>query len=414
LNKLIYYCLIMACIFASNSLRAEDQTVLFWRLKSLGIEEPIAVGISKVLSSELERIDGFTLVPQAKVTQATQQQESLLSCQGKLGCLIELGQAVSASQVVSGVIGKLGDVFSFDIKLIDVGSEMEIRRVAQTWSGETDSLIEVMRQTATRLLKPESYKGNLSLNVNISGVSVFIDGDLVGQTPIEKSMRLSPGRHALKLAAAGFKDYEAFIDVPFDRTVPVEIKMESQLISGVISVDKAEDFYSIGVKAGLVSNSGSFLAPHLSIEFGLRLPFWGGRLSVLLESGIWGSVEKSTTRISSLGEIPVETKILVWPTQLNVALRLLPDYPFSPYLVAGGGFYLIWQTLQPADYTAQGYRDSVFGFQAGAGLEYRLGPGVILVEARYLHVWVAGPLREGGVNGLLGGLGALLGYRFLL
>jgi PEGA domain-containing protein len=290
---------------------------------------------------------------------------------------------------------------------------MEIRRVALTWSGETDSLIEVMRQTATRLLKPESYKGNLSLNVNVSGVSVYIDGDLVGQTPIEKGMRLSPGRHALKLAAAGFKDYEAFIDIPFDRTVPVEIKMESQLISGVVSIDKAEDFYSIGLRAGLISNSGSFVAPHLSVEFGLRLPFWDGRLSVFLESGIWGSIEKNTTSSISLGEIPVETKILVWPTQLNVVLRLLPDYPFSPYLVAGGGFYLVWQTLHPAGYAAQAYRDSVFGFQAGAGLEYRLGPGVILVEARYLHVWVVGPLREGGVDGLLGGLDALLGYRFL-
>jgi opacity protein-like surface antigen len=109
----------------------------------------------------------------------------------------------------------------------------------------------------------------------------------------------------------------------------------------------------------------------------------------------------------------VAAEILVWPVQLNVIVRLLPDYPFSPYLGAGPGFFLVWQTLKPAGMPDRGFRDSVFGFQALAGLEYRVGPGVVLLESRYQYVELSAPLVEGGVRGQVGGLGATLGYRYM-
>ena len=95
-------------------------------------------------------------------------------------------------------------------------------------------------------------------------------------------------------------------------------------------------------------------------------------------------------------------------------LRLTPDYPFSPYLGAGGGIFLVWQTLDAERLPEQSFRDGVFGFQAFGGLEYRLGPGVILLEGRYQYVRLGAVEKEGGMEGLLGGLGVLLGYRILL
>jgi hypothetical protein len=393
---------------------AGETPVVFWRLKSLGIEEATVEGVSKVLASEIGRIEGIGLVPADQVRAAVSSHEGLARCAGEPACLAQVGKAAGASSVVSGVLGILGDVYSLDIKLVDVASGMEVRRVAQTWSGQSDSLIEAMRQVATRLLRPESYKGTLDLKVNLDKVRIYVDGEMVGLTPLAAPLRLTPGRHALKLVAPGFGDFEKFIDLPFDRTVPVNVEMKGLALSGVVSADQAEDFFQIGIKAGLVSNTGPFLAPHASLEFGVRLPFWGGRLAVLAESGAYGSVDERTASSGSTGEVKVGATMLIWPVQLNLILRALPDYPFSPYLTAGPGFFVVWQTLEPEGLPRQSYRDSVFGFQAGAGLEYRMGPGVVMLEARYLHVWVEGPRSEGGLDGLLGGLGALLGYRILL
>ena len=408
-------CLILlAFLFLGGTVRAGEARVLFWRLKALGIEEETAARINEVLYNEIGRVAGVALIDSGKVKAVIAKHADLAGCQGEAECLSQLGMYTGATLVVAGVLGTLGDVFSLDIRLVDVSTKQEIRRVAQTWSGEEKYLIEVMRQVATRLLKPEAYNGQLDLNVAVEGVQVFIDGDLMGRTPLVEPLKLSPGRHALKLAAAGFKDYEQFVDVPFNRTVPVFVEMESSLLTGVVSAKETEDWLGIGLKGGLVTNLDAFVGPLAYLEVGLRLPFWGGRLGVMLETGAYGSVEERSVSDPAMGRQTLSADVLVWPVQLNVMLRLTPDYPFSPYLGAGGGFFIVWQTLDTEHLDEQSFRDGVFGFQVLGGMEYRLGPGVILLEGRYQYVRLPAPEKEGGMEGLLGGLGVVLGYRVLL
>jgi hypothetical protein len=401
-------------LLLGGAVRAQDATVVFWRLKALGIEAETASRINAVLRNEIGRVPGVSLIEARQVNAVVSKHADLAGCRGEAECLSQLGMLTGATLVVSGVLGTLGDVFSLDIRLVDVATKQEIRRVAQTWSGEEKFLIEVMRQVATRLLKPEAYNGQLELNVAVEGVQVFIDGDLMGRTPLDEPLQLSPGRHALKLAAAGFKDYEQFVDIPFNRTVPVFVEMESSVLTGVVSARESEDWLGIGLKGGLVTNLDAFLGPQIYLEVGLRLPFWGGRLGVMLETGTYGSVEERSVSDPVLGRRKISADVLVWPVQLNVMMRLTPDYPFSPYLGAGGGFFLVWQTLDAEHLPEQGFRDGVFGFQVFGGMEYRLGPGVILMEGRYQYVRLPAPEKEGGMEGLLGGLGVLLGYRILL
>ena len=404
----------LAFLLLGGVARAQDATVVFWRLKALGIEAETASRINAVLRKEIGRVPGISLIEARQVDAVVSKHADLAGCQGEAECLSQLGMLTGATLVVSGVLGTLGDVFSLDIRLVDVATKQEIRRVAQTWSGEEKLLIEVMRQVATRLLKPEAYNGQLDLNVAVEGVQVFIDGDLMGRTPLAEPLKLSPGRHALKLACAGFLDYERFVDIPFNRTVPVFVEMESSMLTGVVSARESEDWLGIGLKGGLVTNLDAFLGPQIYLEVGLRLPFWDGRLGVMLETGTYGSVEERSASDPALGRRKISADVLVWPVQLNVMMRLTPDYPFSPYLGAGGGFFLVWQTLDAEHLPEQSFRDGVFGFQVFGGMEYRLGPGAILLEGRYQYVRLPAPEKEGGMEGLLGGLGVLLGYRILL
>jgi len=410
----VKYLILLVFIAITGVARAQDAKVVFWRLKALGIEAETASRINDVLRNEIGRVPGFSLIEATRVTEVVSKHADLAGCQGEADCLSQMGMLTGATLVVSGVLGTLGDLFSLDIKLVDVATKQEIRRVAQNWSGEEKFLIEVMRQTATRLLKPEAYNGQLEVNVSAPGVEIFIDGDSMGRTPLKAPLKLSPGRHALKLVCAGFKDYEQFVDVPFNRTVPLFVEMESSMLTGVVSAEKSEDLIGIGLKGGLITNLDAFLGPQAYLEVGLRLPFWGGRLGLTLETGAYGSVEERTVSDPAMGKVSVSAEVLVWPVQLNVMLRLTPDYPFSPYLGAGGGFFIVWQTLNSERWPEQSFRDGVFGFQAFGGMEYRLGPGVILLEGRYQYVRLDAPENQGGMEGLLGGLGVLLGYRVLL
>jgi hypothetical protein len=218
----------------------------------------------------------------------------------------------------------------------------------------------------------------------------------------------------VKLVCAGFRDFERFIEVPFDRTVPVDIQMQGSTVLGVVTAETSDEFLAIGIKAGLVTNLGPFLGPGLGLELGVRLPVWDGRVSLVLATGTHGFSEARRLESSSLGGIQVDNRVLVWPVELNLLFRLLPDYPFSPYLSAGGGYFLVWQTLETDALGTQSYRDGLVGFQGAAGLELRLGPGVILLEGRYQYANLDAPANEGGVTGQVGGLQVLAGYRLLL
>jgi opacity protein-like surface antigen len=211
----------------------------------------------------------------------------------------------------------------------------------------------------------------------------------------------------------GYSDFEQLVDVPFDRTVPVNIQLKSLQVEAVVE-EQPGDLFAVGIRGGLVSNLGPFVAPRVDLEFGVRLPFFRGRLSVLLATGAYGSTDQREASSESFGRFTVDAEVLVWPAELNLLLRLLPGYPFSPYLGAGAGHYLVMQRITPAGLPARDHQDSVFGAQCFAGLEYRLGPGVLLLEGRYLYVHVEAPASEGGFYGQLGGLGLALGYRFLL
>jgi hypothetical protein len=410
----VKFLILIAFLLPGGAAFAQESKVVFWRLKALGIEAETASRINAVLRSEIGRVPGCRLVPAEKVTSVVSKHEDLSGCPGEVECLSQMGMLTGADLVVSGVLGTLGDVFSLDIKLVDVASKQEIRRVAQTWSGEEKFLIEVMRQVATRLLKPEAYSGRLELNVSVPGVEIFIDGDPAGRTPLEAPLRLSPGRHALKLVCSGFKDYQRFVEVPFNRTVPLFVEMKGSRLTGVVSAEESQDLIAIGLKGGLVTNLDAFLGPQVYLEAGLRLPVWGGRLGVMLETGAYGCLQERSLSDPALGRIDLSADVLVWPIQLNLMLRLTPSYPFSPYLGVGGGFFLVWQTLKAERLPERSFRDGVFGFQAFGGLEYRLGPGVVLLEGRYQCVHLDAPDEEGGMEGLLGGLGVLLGYRVLL
>ena len=393
---------------------ADEQKVLVWELKPLGIDASTTAGMAQILAAEIDRLSGISLVPADPAVRAARERAELATCTGQPTCLAELGRLAGADLVVGGVVGMLGDVYSLDLKLVDAAKGLEIRRLAQTWSGESDKLVKAMRLMATRLLRPEAYKGMLAIETERPGIAVYVDGVRVATTPLDRPLQLTPGKHALRLAAPGYREVEKFIDIPFDQTVPLQVQLQSLQVHQEMKVRNESDLYHLGMRLGLVSNTGAMTAPMISLEAGLRLPFWSGRLALLLANEVWGNSLSRDVAAGDLGTRRMDVWLLAWAVELQVILRPLPRARFAPFLSLGPGLALVWQTLEIPGLPAQSFRDTVFGFHVGAGLEYRLGPGTLGLEARYLHLYLSAPPREGGVGSLIGGLALLAGYRLML
>ena len=67
-------------------------------------------------------------------------------------------------------------------------------------------------------------QGSLSIDSNVSGASVYVDGKRVGTTPLKESA-LSPGQHVVLVEAPGYQSYQKRLKVDPGRTVSMHVDL---------------------------------------------------------------------------------------------------------------------------------------------------------------------------------------------
>jgi hypothetical protein len=204
---------------------AGRQTVVVAPLASLGAEEKSAA--AKQLQAELEKalagVEGTTVIDakEAQAAIAKAKRPELRVCEGDITCLVELGKLVGADLVVTGEAGGLGEIKVVYLELIDVGRSKSLRsttlEVGDTASGGAPG-------AAYRLLAPDQYTGTMTLAVDASGATVYVDGKKLGKSPM-KPAALSVGTHALRVTHPEYRDFVRFVDVTFHADTKIDVAL---------------------------------------------------------------------------------------------------------------------------------------------------------------------------------------------
>lgn len=95
---------------------------------------------------------------------------------------------------------------------------------------------EAFRQERQALL---DRVGELDLRVNESGVSVVVDGQERGKTPLAGPLRLDAGVHTLRLSKEGFETYEGQVSVAAGGRRPFEGRLKPEVGMGTLVVVEA-------------------------------------------------------------------------------------------------------------------------------------------------------------------------------
>lgn len=235
--SLISLCALLALPTAASETAAEPPppppVVAIHALQPLGTDPEIATRLGEMLCQEAGRLRGITLV------EGCQTPPSLEQCEGQLSCLARLGSSCGADKVVTGTVASLGDSYVLDLKLIAVATQSEERRLSTRLAGDRAVLIEGVRSAAARLLVPDQYVGTVHIQLDAPGAKVYLDGKLVGETPLAPLTQLEPGQHGLKIALTGYQDFDRFVDVQFDRITIVAVKLTGSAINATISAQDA-------------------------------------------------------------------------------------------------------------------------------------------------------------------------------
>ena len=205
---------------------AARSPVAVFRVEPLGLDAERAARLEALFRLELERLVRASLPAKALVERIVAQDPALRGCTGEPACLATLGTKLGVKQVVTGNVGELGDAYVINLKLVDVATKAEVRRVSEPLRGNPDELIDTVRVAAYRLFAPERLRGSLAILSDVSGGEVTLDGTPVGRTPLPGPLPNLPiGPHKLRIVARGYTDFQSDAEVRFQKTTQVVVRM---------------------------------------------------------------------------------------------------------------------------------------------------------------------------------------------
>jgi hypothetical protein len=226
-------CLVSLCLSDLSGAQAElpaaapAERFAVFRLDSLGVEQQIVERLDGLLRMEVSRLAGTSLPAREQVSALLRRRADLRNCTGGVGCLSAIGAALGVDKVIAGNVGGLAASYVVNLKLVDVDQRREVRRIQETLSGAAHQLIEAVRVAAYGLVAPERWRGALRVLVSLPGADVYLNGELLGQSPLPTRHGLRVGTYTLRVSKRGYEDTLRLVKIRFQKTAEVVVQLQA-------------------------------------------------------------------------------------------------------------------------------------------------------------------------------------------
>lgn len=126
--KLIFYPFLLSLLFTSVFINAQTKkTIAVLELNAEGISESEVRIISDRIRAVLFDTGHFTVIEREKMNNVLQEQGFQQSGCVSDECAVEIGQLIGVQLMVAGSIGKIGNLYTINVRIIDVQSGKVIR-----------------------------------------------------------------------------------------------------------------------------------------------------------------------------------------------------------------------------------------------------------------------------------------------
>jgi len=117
-------------------------TVAVMDLRGSGISETDAKFLTERLMIELQRTDVFDVLERDKMAEILKEQgfQQTGACD-QASCLVEVGRLLPVQKMIGGSVGKFGDTYSVQIKLIDLKTAKVEKTATKDFSEKMDYLL---------------------------------------------------------------------------------------------------------------------------------------------------------------------------------------------------------------------------------------------------------------------------------
>ncbi len=175
-------------------------------LAARGVEQATADALTAILSSELNSIEGISVIGQDDINAmlAKVQTDAQMQCTDSLECVVEIGASLGLSKLITGSVGKVKDTWVISIQLIDTRRAEVENRVLESYDGEKDELRNAIKLAAYQIAGVDytAKKGGIELTFNVKEAQLQFGAEKgeVKESQYKQS-EIVPGRYSLRVIA---------------------------------------------------------------------------------------------------------------------------------------------------------------------------------------------------------------------
>ena len=209
-----------------------------------GVNSTTARNITNRFSYELSKANKFEIVERELMDKILEEQKFQNSGCVANECAVEIGQMIGVSLIVAGNVSKIEDLYSLNIRLIDVETGKIIYQDMDDYEGSVKDFIQVtIKNMALRMAAEASKsqktdqtqmeqftstkKGDVIFNVDQPSVAIYIDGRYSSRSSGNQVLlSIAEGPHTIRFSSDGFKDWEKDINVLGDQELSFDVAMK--------------------------------------------------------------------------------------------------------------------------------------------------------------------------------------------
>lgn len=151
-----HLCVLACLLVGAAALQAQEQRktpVAVMPLRGSGVSETDSKFLTERLTIELQRAGVFEVMERDKMDEILKEQgfQQTGACD-ETACLVEAGRLLPVEKMIGGSVGKVGNVYSAQIRLIDLLTGKVEKTATRDYKGELEHLLTAgMRESAEEL-----------------------------------------------------------------------------------------------------------------------------------------------------------------------------------------------------------------------------------------------------------------------
>lgn len=180
-------------------------------LSAPNLDEQLRLALADIVSVEAQASSSME-VATASDTQAfltLNQQKQLLGCNEEQ-CLGQFAGLVDAQQLISGSVNRAGEKYVVALQLIDMVNGRVMERASKECEAKPEALVATVRSIVPGLF---GVVGKITLWNQPDRATIYLDGRLVGRTPVDVVPVGTAGKHQLEVLGPAITPWKTEVDV---------------------------------------------------------------------------------------------------------------------------------------------------------------------------------------------------------